>query len=214
MRRCGATSSNQGNADAEPQSPLTWALLWFKGIATLGRCTIAVSPILPALFGIAQDAAKTSLDRISEILRLADGQALSDAQTAEIMCETVAIERAAIDIFTVFETRMQRHFKRGPLSRKVKVALLAAGQADLGDRLHQHYLAINVLKHGKGASHRELLSNKSNLFVVAHATDEAENLNGAIVGLIDVTTPHFLDGLTATVLEAYQFLENRSSSSS
>jgi hypothetical protein len=123
--------------------------------------------------------------------------------------ETVAIESAAVDIFTVFEARMQRHFKRGPLSRKVKAALLTAGHADLADRLHQHYLAINVLKHGPGASHRELLKSKSALLVVTQADDGAAKSEGAPAGLIDVTSPQFFDGLAETILEAYQFLENR-----
>ena len=123
--------------------------------------------------------------------------------------ETVAIELAAVDIFTVFEARMQGHFKRGPLSRKVKAALLAAGKADLADRLHQHYLAINVLKHGTGASHRELLNNKSTLFVVTQAADAAGKSEDEPTGLIDVTSPHFFDGLAETILAAYDYLEKR-----
>lgn len=170
---------------------------------------MAVSQTLPELVHAAQSTAKSSHDRVAEILKLAEGQTLSGAQVEEVAAETVAIELAAVDIFAVFEARMQRHFKRGPLSRKVKAALLAAGQADLADRLHQHYLAINVLKHGTGASHRELLNNKSTLLVVAPAADAVAKSEGVSTGLIDVTTPHFFDGLAETILEAYQFLENR-----
>ena len=170
---------------------------------------MAVSQTLPELVHLAQTTAKFSQDRISEILKLAEGQTLSDAQIKEMKSETVAIELAAVDIFTVFEARMQGHFKRGPLSRKVKAALLAAGKADLADRLHQHYLAINVLKHGTGASHRELLNNKSTLFVVTQAADAADKSEDVPTGLIDVTSPHFFDGLAETILAAYDYLENR-----
>jgi len=170
---------------------------------------LAVSQTLPELVHAAQITAKSSQDRISEILKLAEGQTLSTAQIKEMTSETRAIELAAVDIFTVFEARMQRHFKRGPLSRKVKEALLAAGNAHLADRLHQYYLAINVLKHGTGASYRELLSNKSTLIVVTRTADTADKSQDVPTPLIDVTASHFFDGLTETILEASHFLENR-----
>lgn len=161
---------------------------------------------VPELVAAAQANTKVSQDRISEILGVQDR---SDAQTKELIDATVALELAAIDIFTVFEARMQRHFKRGPFSRKLKAALLAAGQADLADRVHQHYLAINVLKHGTGASYRELLNNKSTLFVVKEPKETAAGDAQTSTGLINVTVPGFFDRLTTTILEAYNFLENR-----
>ena len=170
---------------------------------------MAVSETLPELVHAAQTTAKSSLDRISEILQVAEHQTLSDALIKEVKSETAAIEAAAVDIFAVFEARMQGHFKRGPLSRKVKAALLAAGDANLADRLHQHYLAINVLKHGTGASHRELLNSKSTLFVVRQAADATDDTKDTNTGLIDVTSPHFFDGLAETILAAYDFLESR-----
>jgi hypothetical protein len=164
---------------------------------------------LPELVSVAQGTAKSSQDRISEILSLTGSQKLSAAQTKELTAETIAIELAAVDVFTLFEARMQHHFKRGPLSRKVKEALLAAGQADLANRLNQHYLAINVLKHGTGASYRELLNNKGTVFVVKQSADVATNESEVSTGLIDVTEPHFFDGLVETILESFHFLENR-----
>ena len=170
---------------------------------------MAASLPLPELVRAAQTTANTSRDRMTEILKLSEGQTLSDELTKEIASETVAIELAAVDIFAVFEARMQHHFKRGPLSRKVKEALLAAGQADLADRLHQYYLAINVLKHGTGASHRELLNNKSTRIVVKKATDVTAGSDDVATGLIDVTSPQFFDGLAETILEACSFLDKR-----
>ena len=167
------------------------------------------SQSLPELVSVAQDTAKASQARISEILDLNGSQELSEVQSKELTAETAAIELAAVDVFTLFEARMQRHFKRGPLSRKVKAALLAAGQADLANRLNQHYLAINVLKHGTGASYRELLNDRNALFVVKQAADVTTTETEVSTGLIDVTEPHFFDGLVETILEAYHFLENR-----
>lgn len=85
----------------------------------------------------------------------------------------------------------------------------AMAATKLSDRLNQHYLAINILKHGTGASHRELLNNKSTLFLVKQTTDATANSGDVPAGLIDVTSPHFFDGLPETILQAYQFLENR-----
>jgi hypothetical protein len=146
---------------------------------------------------------------MSAILGDVTNQTLNDAETKELAEHTVAIELAAVDIFTVFEARMQHHFKRGPLSRKVKAALLAARQPDLADRFYQHYLAINVLKHGAGASHRELLGNKSKLFVVKQTSNEPTAEGEVLVGLVDVTAPEFFEGLADPILEAYQFRESQ-----
>lgn len=167
------------------------------------------SQSLPELVAASQATAKTSQDRIAEIRTSMDGPNGSDTQMEDLTAATIAIELAAVDIFAVFEARMQHHFKRGPLSRKLKAVLLAAGQADLADRLHQYYLAINVLKHGTGASYRELLNNKSSLLSVKQVQDSTPDDAPAATGLIDVTVPGFFEGLTSTLLEAYQFLENR-----
>ncbi len=167
------------------------------------------SQSVPELVAAAQANAKTSEDRVSEVLKLMDGQNGSDAQVEELRDATVALELAAVDIFTLFEARMQHHFKRGPFSRKLRSLLLKSEQTDLADRLHQYYLAINVLKHGTGASYRELLNAPSSLFVVKPAEDIAANEEHPSAGLVDVNVPGFFDGLAATILEAYHFLENR-----
>jgi hypothetical protein len=120
----------------------------------------------------------------------------------ELRAATSAIEFLAIDIFAVFEARMQHHFKRGPFSRKLKALLTSAGQPDLAYRIYQYYLAINVLKHGTGVSHRELLNTPNPLFVVRPA-----NVSDASCSLIDVTASGFFEGLSTAILEAYHFLE-------
>jgi len=167
------------------------------------------SQSVPELVAAAQANAKTSEDRVSGILKLLDGQNGSDAQVKELRAATDALELAAVDIFSLFEARMQHHFRRGPFSRKLKSLLLESEQTDLADRVHQYYLAINVLKHGKGASYRELLNTPSSLFVIKPIEDIIADEAHAPAGLIDVTVPGFFDGLTTTILEAYHFLENR-----
>ncbi|PCJ05382.1 MAG: hypothetical protein COB16_16080 [Rhodobacteraceae bacterium] len=167
------------------------------------------SQSLLELVAAAQANAKTSEDRISEILKLMNGQTASDAQVEDLRAATVSLELAAVDIFSLFEARMQHHFRRGPFSRKLKSLLLEAKQTDLADRVHHYYLAINVLKHGKGASYRELLKTPSPLVVLKPTEDIIADEAHAPAGLVDVAVPGFFDGLTMTIIEAYHFLENR-----
>lgn len=159
------------------------------------------SQSVPELVAAAQTHAKTHEDTLKRL----GAQDASDAQRAA----TVALETAAVDVFSLFESRMQHHFRRGPFSRKLKSLLLDAKQPDLADRFHRYYLAINVLKHGKGASYRELLASPSDLVVVRTSDGSITDETGAQTGLIDVTVPGFFDGLTKTILDAYQFLEKR-----
>ena len=157
----------------------------------------------------AQVTAKALEGRISEALKLMDGSLGTDAQVKELRRATKALELAAVDIFSIFEARMQHHFKRGPFSRKLKALLLDSKEPDLADRLHKYYLAINVLKHGKGASYRELLNSPTSFFSVK--SPQATNSDDAqpSVSLVDVTSLGFFNGLTTTIVDAYHFLEGK-----
>ena len=157
----------------------------------------------------AQVNAKISEARISDILKFMEGKNGSDAKVEELRAAIVLLELEAVDIFSLFEARMQHHFKRGPFSRKLKSLLLESQQTDLADKFYQYYLAINVLKHGKGTSYRELLNVSNSLFVVKSNEDIIIDEEHLSTGLVDVSVPGFFDGLIKTILEAYHFLENR-----
>ena len=170
---------------------------------------MATSQSLLEQIAAAQVTAKALEGRISEALKLMDGSLGTDAQVKELRRATKSLELAVVDIFSIFEARMQHHFKRGPFSRKLKALLLESKQPDLADRLHKYYLAVNVLKHGKGASYRELLNSPTSLFDVK--SPQAANSEEAqpTAGLIDVTVLGFFDGLTKTIVDAYHFLEDK-----
>ena len=157
----------------------------------------------------AQVNAKISEARISDILKRMEGQNRSDAKVVELRAAIILLELEAVDIFSLFEARMQHHFKRGPFSRKLKSLLLESQQTDLADKFYQYYLAMNVLKHGRGASYRELLNVPNSLFVVKSNEDIIIDEEHLSTGLVDVSVPGFFDGLIKTILEAYHFLENR-----
>ena len=158
---------------------------------------------------VAQVTAKAFENRISEALKLMDGSVGTDAQVKELRRATKALELAAVDIFSIFEARMQHHFKRGPFSRKLKALLLESKELDLAERLHKYYLAVNVLKHGKGASYRALLNSPTSLFDVKSPQTANSDETQPSVSLIDVTALGFFAGLTTTIADAYHFLEDK-----
>ncbi|GAA6208812.1 hypothetical protein NBRC116601_21050 [Cognatishimia sp. WU-CL00825] len=157
---------------------------------------------VPELIAAAQISAKALAEPLSD----SADQERSDAQRAAVR----AIELAAIDIFSVFEARMQHHFRRGPFARKLKALLLECKRDDLAKRFHRYYLAINVLKHGKGSSHRELLKAPAEFRVLTSNDGPVDDETQRPAALVDVTVPGFFDALCDTLLEAHQFLEKRS----
>ena len=170
---------------------------------------MAASPSLLELVATAQAPAKLSEDRISQALIHLGGSNETELHAKELRRASKALELVAVDIFSTFEARMQHHFKRGPFSRKLKTRLLESKQPDLADRLHKYYLAVNVLKHGKGASYRELLKSPTSLFAVTAPPADPRDEAQANQSLIDVTAPGFFEGLTDTIIEAYHFLEGK-----
>jgi len=155
------------------------------------------SQSLPERIALAQDTAKAIEARIVELHGANDPEG---AQAA-----TKSLEEMMVDLFSTFEARLQHHFKRGPFSRKLKTRLIDAGQTDLADKLYQFYLAINVLKHGKGASHRKLLALSHPLIAVRSA--EIGDIKPRSPSLIDVTSHGFSERLCATLIDGYHFLE-------
>ena len=153
--------------------------------------------------------AKVHEDRISDILKHIDGLTGSSAQGKELRGAVASLELVMVDIFSVFEARMQHHFKRGPFSRKLTSLLLKAGETDLADRVHQYYLMVNVLKHGKGSSYRELLNAPSCLFVLKTSEEIISNEENAPSTLIDASAPSVFSGLAATIIDSYYFLQSR-----
>lgn len=132
------------------------------------------------------------------VARQAESEAKEATSPAEARAAAHDIEQAAIEITSVFEARMQHHFKRGPFFKELQKRM---GGDDA--RITQYYHAINVLKHGHGKSHRELLKMKKLPFRVRQ-----HDRNDSDIGLVDVLSPGFFDGLIETLTQAYQFLEH------
>ena len=153
----------------------------------------------------AQAKAKASEQRVAEIETLIAQQGASKDASEELNELLSGMEAAVVDIYSLFESRMQRNFKRGPFSRKLKALLMEAKNPDLADRIHQYYLAVNVLKHGTGASYRELVASPSSRIVTKPVGSDGEQSKS----LIDVSGIGFFDGLAEAILDACAFLEER-----
>ena len=153
----------------------------------------------------AQAKAKASEQRVAEIETLIAEQGASKDASEELSELLSGMEAAVVDIYSLFESRMQRNFKRGPFSRKLKALLMEAKNPDLADRIHQYYLAVNVLKHGTGASYRELVASPSSRIVTKPVGNDAEQSTS----LIDVSGIGFFDGLAEAILDSCAFLEKR-----
>jgi len=137
--------------------------------------------------------------------RISDTKEQTAATDNDAILELQAL---CVDVFTTFEARMQQHFKRGPFSRKLKQLLITSERPELANRVYHYYLAINVLKHGKGASYRELLETDASIVQLRSLEhDENTQSDASPLGLVDVTAPLFFQGLCDTLLEAHDFLE-------
>jgi len=153
----------------------------------------------------AKAKAKASEQRVVEIETLIAEQGASADAWEELSELLSGMEAAVVDIYSLFEARMQRNFKRGPFSRKLKALLMETKNPDLADRIHQYYLAVNVLKHGTGASYRELVASPSSLIVTKPVGSDTEQSTS----LIDVSGIGFFDGLAEAILDSCAFLEKR-----
>jgi len=121
---------------------------------------------------------------------------------AETRAAAETIEHTAIDIMSVFEARMQHHFKRGPFSKELQKRLTSEGEDALAQTFIQYAHAVNVLKHGHGKSHRALLGMKGLPFAVRRQDRDDTN-----IGLVDVLSPGFAEGLIDTLKQAHAFLK-------
>ena len=143
---------------------------------------------------------------ILSITDTSNAQDRTKTQIQDLSAATISLEALAVDTFSKFEFQMQHYFKRGPFARKLKTLLLEANQPDLANRFHQLYLAINVLKHGKGASYRELLQTKTLYFATNQTTGNPINKQGLSSALIEISIPGFFENMIITITDAYHFL--------
>ncbi len=69
----------------------------------------------------------------------------------------------AVGIFSLFESMMQDSFSCENVFKEVKKYLKKKGNNTLLERFNDYYLAINVLKHGRGKSYNELVERYESL---------------------------------------------------
>jgi len=125
-------------------------------------------------------------------------------KSAATLTKPTQIEAACVELAAAFEARMQHHFKRGPFYKKLYKLLIESGNPALATRVHAYATAVSVIKHGPGASYRELKSIPDLPFDIRIPAAEPHTL-------VDVTSGHFFAALVETLEQAHQFLETRNS---
>ena len=108
------------------------------------------------------------------------------------------IEAEIFDLISTFEARLQYNFKRGPFFKKLRALLVENGNTTLADSVHHYAQAVNILKHGTGASYRELKSANDLPFKL--------HIPAGNIRLIDVVKGGFYLGLVDTLDQAHAFL--------
>lgn len=124
-------------------------------------------------------------------------------KSAANLTKPAAIEAACVELAAAFEARMQHHFKRGPFYKKLHKLLIENGKTPFAIRVHQYATAVSVIKHGPGASYRELKSIPNLPFDIRIPAAEPHTL-------VDVTTGNFFTNLVETLEQAHKFLEEKS----
>lgn len=69
----------------------------------------------------------------------------------------------AVGMFSIFEANLQDKLKCKNGFTRTKEILSDSGELDLRDSFNIYYLAINVLKHGKGRSYESLIEKANDL---------------------------------------------------
>ena len=121
-------------------------------------------------------------------------------KSAAELAKPAAIEAACVELAAAFEARMQHHFKRGPFYKKLHKLLIENENTPLGTKVHQYATAVSVIRHGPGASYRELKAIPSLPFEIRIPAAEPHTL-------VDVTTGNFFANLVEMLEQAHKFLE-------
>lgn len=123
-------------------------------------------------------------------------------KSAATLTKPAQIEAASVELAAAFEARMQHHFKRGPFYKKLHKLLVENENPALATKIHQYATAVSVIKHGPGASYRELKSLPDLPFDIRTPAAEPHTL-------VDVTSGNFFPSLVETLEQAHSFLESR-----
>jgi hypothetical protein len=127
--------------------------------------------------------------------------ATARANAVDLTKPVPEIEAEIFDLVSTFEARLQHHFKRGPFFKKLRALLVESDNTTLADSVHHYAQAVNVLKHGTGASYRELKSADDLPFKL--------HIPAGNIRLIDVAKGGFYAGLVDTLDQAHAFLISR-----
>lgn len=164
---------------------------------------------VPLLLAAAKATERNFHAAVSEIIGLMEQHGGQTDLVNGLRLATVQIEVAAIGVFSLFEARMQPCIPKGPFFKQLKALLIEKGQEKLANNVWHYYLAVNVLKHGKGQSYKELCNETHLPFEIKKPDgfffDEGDVSEPE--GLINVIAEDFFVNLIQTLEAVHAYLE-------
>jgi hypothetical protein len=147
-----------------------------------------------------------------ELRKIADRGDANTALVNSFRVATTEYEVSAVGIFSLFEARMQDRLEpeQKPL-KAIKTILTQVGEEGLFETYHQLYLAVNVMKHGRGPNYARLLKFEDLPFALK-PKGEAYFEEGDIAepeGLIDFRSPAFFDLLRSTLDKVHDIVAHQ-----
>lgn len=166
---------------------------------------------MPLLLSAAEVRARQCNEHVTELHELMDQHGGQTVFVNGLRMATVQIEIAAVGVFSLFEARMQHYFQKGSFFKLLKKHLIDRGQPELADDIWHYYLAVNVLKHGRGPSYEELRKAPDLPFDIKQPDDSffEEGDVAKPEGLTNVTAPGFFDGLIGTLSRVHACLQSQ-----
>lgn len=164
---------------------------------------------IPMLLLVAGSMAERIDEKVQEITELIETQGGQTVLCNALRHCTVELEVLAVGVFSLFESRNEERLSKEKRFENLSNKIRESGEVELGDRLWQFYLAVNVLKHGRGPSYNKLVEMHGLPFEVKMPGlaffDEGDISEPE--GLINVTGTGFFADLIDTLQRANQFLD-------
>ena len=165
---------------------------------------------VPILLASARLTAQRFDERVSKLHDLINVNGAQTGLVNDLKMAVLELEIAVVGVFSLFEARMQHKLHTGSFYKQLKSHLVAAGQHQLARDIWHYYLAVNVLKHGLGASYQELCQSTDLPFTIkdtrSNFFDEGDVAE--VEGLINVTEAGFFQGLLNALESIYSCLDN------
>lgn len=155
-----------------------------------------------------------TLGRLSEANeRTLEALQTSGATTLVKALQMIQLQKAifAIGMFSIFEAQLQDSLGCADGFERARDILNDAGESELRDRFEHLFLAVNVLKHGRGRSYDKLVASAQSLPFRVKLSDEVflEEGDVAEISTLVEVDDAFVELCGSVVAEVAKVIEQR-----